>query len=270
LLSEQRGEVHITVYDDSVSKILSILAHPLRRKILSFIHEKGECSFTDLLNVLEVDTGKLSFHLRALSVFTEQTSAGKYRLSKTGVRALHVIRDVELWAENANIKGKPADLPYASFARRSYAFLIDAVLMLGVTMLFTLPEFLVANVLSLTLSAVPFVTLVLVFVYSTLLEGFSGQTLGKRVVGLKVVRLDGKALDYEHSAVRNFGKTFLLPLDLLIGLRHDKFIRYFDKFAGTSVIDLRARAKSPPNAVEVQEKVPERPSQMARDADFAV
>jgi uncharacterized RDD family membrane protein YckC len=58
-----------------------------------------------------------------------------------------------------------------------------------------------------------------------------------------VVRLDGKALDYEHSAVRNFGKTFLLPLDLLVGLRHEKFLRYFDKFAGTTVIDLRAPRK---------------------------
>jgi len=261
----------MAVYDDSVSKILSTIAHPLRRKILSYIHEKGECSFTDLLNVLEIDTGKLSFHLRALSVFTEQTSAGKYRLSKTGERALHVIRDVEMWAENANIKGKPAEIPYASFARRTYAFLIDALLMLGVTMLFTLPEFLIGGILSLTLSMAPLVTLVLLFVYSTLLEGFSGQTLGKHALGLKAVRLDGKALDYEHAAVRNFGKTFLLPLDLLIGLRHDKFIRYFDKFAGTSVIDLRAKTKKQPNAsVELQQKELELSPQTAPDTGSAV
>lgn len=236
----------MTVCDDSVSKILSILSHPLRREILSFIHEKGQCSFTDLLNQLQVDTGKLSFHLRSLSAFTEQTPQGKYKLSKTGEKAIHVIRDIEMWAEGANVKGKPADLPYASFKRRSYAFLVDAFLMLGVTTLFALPEFvpfLLGNVFALNFGAVPFVALGLLFVYSTLLEGFNGQTLGKRLVGLKVVRLDGKALDYEHSAVRNFGKTFLLPLDLLVGLRHEKFLRYFDKFAGTTVIDLRTPKK---------------------------
>ncbi len=245
-----------------MSKILSIIAHPRRRKILEHIHEKGECSFTDLLNVLEIDTGKLSFHLRSLSVFTEQTPAGKYKLSKTGERALHVIRDVEMWAENANLKGKPAVLPYASFGKRSAAFLIDAFLMLGVTALFTLPEMFLAGVFSLSFTAVPFVTLGLLFVYSTLLEGFSGQTLGKRVVGLKVVRLDGKNLNYEYSAVRNFGKTFLLPLDVVIGLRHEHFLRYFDKFAGTTVIDLRVRVKKVPKAaVELQQKEPEISSQ---------
>ena len=244
----------MTVYEDSVSKILSILAHPLRRKILVFIHEKGECSFTDLLNVLEVDTGKLSFHLRSLSVFTEQTTAGKYKLSKTGEKALHAIRDVEMWAENASVKTKPTDLPYASFARRAYAFLIDAGLMLGVTLLLDLPErFAGPGGLSITLSMVPFVTLGLLYLYSTLLEGFNGQTLGKRAVGLKVIRLDGKTLNYEYSAVRNFGKTFLLPLDLLIGLRHDKFLRYFDKFAGTTVINLRAEPVSAPETTATLE-----------------
>jgi uncharacterized RDD family membrane protein YckC len=252
------------VYEDSVSKILSILAHPLRRKILVFIHEKGECSFTDLLNVLEVDTGKLSFHLRSLAVFTEQTTAGKYKLSKTGEKALHAIRDVEMWAENASVKTKPTDLPYASFARRAYAFLIDAGLMLGVTLLLDLPErFAGSEGLSITLSMVPFVTLGLLYLYSTLLEGFNGQTLGKRAVGLKVIRLDGKTLNYEYSAVRNFGKTFLLPLDLLIGLRHDKFLRYFDKFAGTTVINLRAAPISVP---ETTTKLEAREPELISDA----
>ena len=270
-LSKKRGDVSMTVYEDSVSKILSILAHPLRRKILVFIHEKGECSFTDLLNVLEVDTGKLSFHLRSLSVFTEQTTAGKYTLSKTGEKALHAIRDVEMWAENANVKGKPAELPYASFAKRAQAFLIDAFLMLGVTLLFTLPEFFVQGGFPLTLSMVPFVTLGLLYLYSTLLEGFSGQTLGKRAVGLKVIRLDGKTLNYEYSAVRNFGKTFLLPLDLLIGLRHDKFLRYFDKFAGTTVINLRSEPKSPSlNADKLQIAEPELTSDRSQDISTSV
>jgi hypothetical protein len=46
-------------------------------------------------------------------------------------------------------------------------------------------------------------------------------------------------MSYDHAGVRNFGKAFLLPFDLLVGLRHEGFMRYFDKFAGTTVIDLR-------------------------------
>ncbi len=61
-------------------------------------------------------------------------------------------------------------------------------------------------------------------------------------MGLKVVRTDGKKMSYDHAAVRNFGKVLpLLPFDLLIGwrIKNNAFMRYFDKFAGTTVIDLR-------------------------------
>jgi uncharacterized RDD family membrane protein YckC len=92
----------------------------------------------------------------------------------------------------------------------------------------------------LDLTVLPFILLALLWGYSTLLEGFNGQTIGKRVIGLKVVRTDGKKMSYDHAAVRNFGKAFLLPFDLLVGIKHESFLRYFDKFAGTTVIDLRA------------------------------
>jgi DNA-binding transcriptional ArsR family regulator len=105
----------VIVCEDSVSKILAILSHPLRREVLNFINEKGERSFTDLLDLLQVDTGKLSFHLRSLSAFTEQTPTGKYKLSKTGERALRVVREVESWAEGADVNKKAEQLPYASF-----------------------------------------------------------------------------------------------------------------------------------------------------------
>jgi uncharacterized RDD family membrane protein YckC len=87
-----------------------------------------------------------------------------------------------------------------------------------------------------------FITIGLLWLYSTLLEGFNGQSLGKRIIGLKVVRADGKKMSYDHAAVRNFGKFLpLLPFDVLIGwrIKNDMFQRYFDKFAGTTVIDLR-------------------------------
>ncbi len=244
----------------SVSKVLSLLAHPLRREILLTLSDKGECSFTDLLNVAKVDTGKLSFHLRALSPFMEQTSTGKYILSNAGENAVRVIMDVESWAEVADVSKKSSYLPLASFQRRFFAYLVDLTLILLITVVIMFPQFLyilTTNVLSPELSAVLFITIGLFWVYSTLLEGFNGQTLGKRLLGLKAVKTDGKNLSYDHAAIRNFGKAFLIPFDIIIGLqlKNPEFIRYFDKFAGTTVINLRTQSVvSPPHPADAKSK----------------
>ncbi|MGD0977565.1 MAG: RDD family protein [Candidatus Bathyarchaeia archaeon] len=232
----------MAVDQENVSKILSVISHSLRREILLELSEKNECSFTELMNALNIDTGKLSFHIRSLGVFLEQTPSGKYRLSRLGENAVRLIKDLEAWAPEAEIAAKTTGLPVATFRRRALAFLIDFSLVLAITILITLPN----SVSLLAGGAFYFDTdlivfLVLLWGYSTLLEGFAGQSLGKRVIGLKVVKTDGKKLFYDHAAVRNFGKAFLLPFDLLVGLRmkDERYIRYFDKFAGTTVVDLR-------------------------------
>jgi len=237
----------MAVDQGNVSKILSVLSHPLRREILLDLSNNGESSFTDLLNLLKVDTGKLSFHLRSLSPFIEQTSSGKYKLSRAGESAVRVIHDVEGWAEVADVQGKASTLPLASFRNRTLAFMIDLGLIFAITAAITF----VPDIVSLTttgflvnrVSTLLFVTVGLLWLYSTLLEGFNGQSIGKRVIGLKVVRTDGKKMSYDHAAVRNFGKVLpLLPIDLLLGwrIKNSAFMRYFDKFAGTTVIDLRS------------------------------
>ncbi len=237
----------MAVNQENISKILSILSHPLRREILISLSEKGESSFTDMLNLLKVDTGKLSFHLRSLEVFIEQTPSGKYKLSRAGESAIRVIHDIEGWAEVADVQRKESHLPLSSLKKRAAAFLIDFAIILAITMTIVF----VPQVLSLStailnggISVVLFTTVGLLWLYSTLLEGFNGQSLGKRAMGLKVVRTDGKKMSYDHAAIRNFGKILpLLPFDLLIGIWRipDKtFMRYFDKFAGTTVIDLRS------------------------------
>jgi uncharacterized RDD family membrane protein YckC len=235
----------MAVNNENVSKVLSVLSHPLRREILLDLSDNGESSFTDLLNLLKVDTGKLSFHLRALAPFIEQAPSGKYRLSRAGENAVRVIQDVESWAEAADVQGRATSLPISSFRKRTSAFLIDFALIFGLTFVITfLPPLLIFQVDNLgnQISTVLFVTIGLLWLYSTLLEGFNGQSLGKRVLGLKVVRTDGKKMSYDHAAVRNFGKLLpVLPFDLLFGwrIKNHAFLRYFDKFAGTTVIDLR-------------------------------
>jgi uncharacterized RDD family membrane protein YckC len=250
----------MAVDEKSVSKVLSILAHPLRREVLLTLSDKGECSFTDLLNVAKVDTGKLSFHLRALSSFVDQTSTGKYILSNAGENAVRVIMDVESWAEVADVSRRTSYLPLASFQRRFFAYLVDLTIILLITVVIMFPQslhILTTNLLSPELSAVLFITIGLFWVYSTLLEGFNGQTLGKRLLGLKAIKTDGKNLSYDHAAIRNFGKSFLLPFDIVIGLqlKNPEFIRYFDKFAGTTVINLRIQSVVSPSQ-SAQEKEP--------------
>jgi len=236
----------MAVDQGNVSKVLSVLSHPIRREILLNLSNNGESSFTDLLNLLKVDTGKLSFHLRSLSSFIEQTPSSKYKLSRAGESAVRVIHDVEGWAEVADVQGKASQLPLASFKNRAFAFLIDFALILAITTAITfIPKVLslsVADFLSNGISQLLFITIGLLWLYSTLLEGFNGQSIGKRIIGLKVVRTDEKKMSYDHAAVRNFGKVLpLLPFDLLIGwrIKNSAFMRYFDKFAGTTVIDLR-------------------------------
>jgi uncharacterized RDD family membrane protein YckC/DNA-binding transcriptional ArsR family regulator len=234
----------MAIDQDNVSRILSVLSNTIRREILLILHEKGETSFTELMTTLAIDTGKLSFHMRSLAPFVEQTESGKYKLSRAGIDAVRVIKDVESFSELSALSPKTSNLPLSSFKKRTAAFLIDFGIMFSVATLLLLPTFFA--VLEADWWIIFFnllmVTLFFIWVYSTILEGFKGQTLGKRLIGLQAKRVDGKKLDYEHAAIRNLGKI-LLPFDLYFGfILHDlRYIRYFDKFAGTAVIDLRLK-----------------------------
>jgi hypothetical protein len=106
---------------------------PRLEEILVTLNENDECRFTDLFNELKIDIGKLSLHLRTLSVFVEQTASGKYKLSSVGENALRVIRDVQFCPEASEVNRKSRQLPIASFKRRTYAFLIDALLVFAIT-----------------------------------------------------------------------------------------------------------------------------------------
>jgi uncharacterized RDD family membrane protein YckC len=197
------------------------------------------------MNTLRVDTGKLSFHIRTLSPFIEQTQNGKYKLSRAGEDAVRVIRDVESWAEMSEINRRESQLLLATFKTRAYAFLIDFGIMLLLSVPLLLPILLpiITNWIIVTLNLL-FATSAFIWVYSAILEGFSGQTIGKRILGLTTIRLGNKRINYEYAAVRNLGKV-LLPFDLVFGyaLKDPRFIRYFDKFAGTTVIDLRKKPR---------------------------
>jgi uncharacterized RDD family membrane protein YckC len=247
----------MAVVEESISKILSILSHPIRRKILRYIGDKGEQSFTELMKALKIDTGKMSFHMKSLRELLEQTPSGKYKLSNSGHKALELISDLEDWAITGEIKSSKEAYCYATLTQRSIAFFIDFSLALIV---FLLPSvitnfFLSGMIEGFTLDFNFILFLALFWLYLTLLEGFSGQSLGKVAIRLKVIRVDGKDMSYENSAIRNIGKCFLLPLDLIAGhqLKNKRFLRYFDKFAGTTVVDLLATSRKSDDSCEKEQ-----------------
>ena len=231
----------MAVDEKNVSKLFSILSNKIRRDILSLLYEKKEQSFSDLMNALAIDTGKMSFHLRNLKMFLEQTPNGKYRLNSFGQNALRLIRDTEALSVEVDFHKKKSNLHIAKFSRRVGAFVFDLGVAFTITIAITLItelNSLVAGQYLLDINLLLF--LALLWLYSTLLEGFAGQTLGKTLFMIKVVSVSGRKLYYDHAAVRNFGKCYLLPIDLLVGLRlkDERFIKFFDKFSGTTVIKL--------------------------------
>jgi uncharacterized RDD family membrane protein YckC/DNA-binding transcriptional ArsR family regulator len=229
----------MAVDQENVSKVFTVLSHPLRRQILLYLNQKQEGSFTDLATTFNVDTGKLSFHLRSLEAFLEQTPNGKYKLSRTGQNTIVLIKDLETWSAATQITRKPFIRPLASFKKRVAAFLID--LAIALILFLALPNISYPLTLEFPLLNINIIFfLALFWIYLTLLEGFAGQTLGKLLTRIKVVLITGENLFYDHAAVRNFGKVFLLPFDLAFGqrLKDRRFLRFFDQFSGTTVIDL--------------------------------
>lgn len=84
-----------------------------------------------------------------------------------------------------------------------------------------------------------FISFAIYFLYSALLEAAMGATLGKKIMGLKVVSLAGP-LGFEKAFIRNISKVWglLLFIDWLIGFatEGDPKQRYMDRVAGTTVV----------------------------------
>jgi uncharacterized RDD family membrane protein YckC len=81
-------------------------------------------------------------------------------------------------------------------------------------------------------------TSVIFFAYWVILEYSSGQSLGKRLLHLKTIKTDGTNPTIVDCAVNSFGKAFLLPADIILGLifTNKKRQRIFSRLSNTLVI----------------------------------
>ena len=91
------------------------------------LKQEEKASFTDLALATGVDTGKLSFHLRSLVDFLDQTPEGKYTLGIRGKNAIVLIKDLEDWAIASEISDKPVNQNVKP-SRRITASILDFIL----------------------------------------------------------------------------------------------------------------------------------------------
>jgi len=70
------------------------LKHPVRRKILRILGGKP-CTFTEILQQINIESSHLSYHLESLGDLTTKIDDGKYTLSEIGRAAVSVMKKVE-------------------------------------------------------------------------------------------------------------------------------------------------------------------------------
>jgi uncharacterized RDD family membrane protein YckC len=145
---------------------------------------------------------------------------------------------------------------YAGFVSRAVAFLIDRLVVIGALSVLSLIVGLVLQPFRIgrwlgigpldpgTLAAVAAV-LVTVFelVYCVGFWSLTGRTPGKQVMGLLVVRTDGKRMRMGAALLRWFGYylSAILFLGYLWVLADDRRQAFHDKLAGTMVVYSRPR-----------------------------
>ena len=75
--------------------IYSILGNVHKRKIITFIGERGKVGFTDLKRELKMSVGNLYYNLDSLSPFIIKDENRKYMLSERGVQLYHILQEEE-------------------------------------------------------------------------------------------------------------------------------------------------------------------------------
>jgi len=143
-------------------------------------------------------------------------------------------------------------LPYSGLWWRLIAFILDMAIIIGITfpcVIFTIPlsqrvpqhpqglDYLLgATLIGLIIAIVSFAIGVILF-YFPILEGRFGQTLGKRLCGLRVLKENGLPIGYKEAFLRRLSLYFdILPLDALFIPFNLKRQRAFDIVAKTIVV----------------------------------
>jgi len=135
------------------------------------------------------------------------------------------------------------ELVLATWGERFLAYIIDMILLGIVLSPITWGSFLwMPHMFRSVPQWVPFVDFgfknIIYFLYWTFLEGSQGQSVGKKIMKIKVVDINGGPIDMAKSAYQAVGKAFLTPLDLIVGwiMYPDKQQRLFNYLSETVVV----------------------------------
>ena len=133
------------------------------------------------------------------------------------------------------IEEGPTELTIARWRDRFLAWLIDfTIVSVGIGIVYFIYE----STLSTVHPSFHALNSIIFFSYWIILESRTGQSIGKRVLNIKVTKLDGKPVDIKDTIISSFGKAFLLPIDLILGwlLTNKKRQRIFNRLSDTIVI----------------------------------
>lgn len=154
----------------------------------------------------------------------------------------------------------------AGLGSRTAAFIIDQLILMIVNILIVIafflfmngsPDFMLMEINSLPLA----ITIILIFLinwgYFFAFEFFSGgRTIGKKIIGIRVIQENGHSLTLLSSFIRNLLRIIdSLPANYFLGLLmiffHSKHKRIGDLVAGTIVVhERKAKRKKKLSAIE--------------------
>lgn len=144
---------------------------------------------------------------------------------------------------NGQPNGQPNQQPEITLAKwstRFWAWLIDFVIVVtAIEIIFPIVYAPLAfNQDNPTLGAVKYAVQSLIFAYWIYFESRTGQSIGKKLLRIRTTDLAGNVADVKVVAIQAFGKTFLLPIDVLFGwmFTNEMRRRLLSRAASTIVI----------------------------------
>ncbi|WP_228548256.1 RDD family protein [Sporosarcina obsidiansis] len=140
---------------------------------------------------------------------------------------------------------------YAGFWVRLWAFLIDLLLVTSISGIFVKPIFRLLDVaiskpFAFLFSPYKVAALLLLLLYFILMTKWAGQTVGKMILGIRVVKLNGQKLDWSTVLFREGIGRFIsqmLWIPYLLVLFTPQKSALHDLFADTTVIHERVYEK---------------------------
>lgn len=229
------------VMNQEIDKLFQALSNEQRRRIISHLYKNDELSFTEIMELIERDTGSTSFHLRKLNGLISQRENKKYFLTDKGLKAYKMLKFLEYKEE----KIKTTHLEILTL-KRVVAFGVDFfVFYLGLLMVSRFGEIVIFPFPFDLNFSTNFIQIwrqfgVLFVFYLMIFEGHYGFSVGKYILGLRVLK-NGREINYKDSFLRNLSK--FNPYFFLLDIFSAQIIYLLEKNWNARFSDLIAKCE---------------------------